>query len=148
MKNAEAKLERLLSMKPDEIQSARDQEEAERQTRDDEIEARRAAQEHRYRVMLVQVERWVPPTEDHHKLKRFMQEQLAESIKFDCQPWHSEPLPAADDWFREEVEKAEKAASYHLLEHKKEVVRVRNSNQWVSDLRASLPETSAPRDPA
>ncbi len=38
----------------------------------------------RYGYMLLQVEAWDPPTEDHMGLKNFMREQLERSMVFDC----------------------------------------------------------------
>ena len=118
---------------------------AERETaiaRRAEAERKRAEERERYETMLTQVQAWVPPTDDHEGLARFMREQLEESIRFDCGPigsWYDPPplLPVAE--FREqriaelhaEVERAER----HLAE---EVERAAGRTEWVRQLRDSL----------
>lgn len=135
---AQARLDHLNAMSSDEIVSARNAEEAERQKRDDERETNRAQQEDRYRSMLAAVDAWEPPTKDHVDMRAFMRSQLIESINSDCRPWETEPLPSPSLWHQEMIKQAEKDMNYHQAKYEKEVTSVRSRNQWVADLRASL----------
>jgi hypothetical protein len=105
-------------------------------------EQKRKGSEMRYRAMLKEVKAWTPPTSEHEGLKKFMVEQLEESIKFDCGPlgeWY--PIPKKLTWeqYRAEViAKAQKDVLYHAAEHAKEVERTNSRNAWVDALKESL----------
>lgn len=101
----------------------------------------------RYRDMLKQVEAWEPPTEDHMGLKRFMFDQLGDSIKFDVggpgveryTPAVPEELPVYMYKARQiaDLAKRQADATQRLAE---EYDRVKSQNEWVSKLRSSLAE--------
>lgn len=104
-----------------------------------------AATAERYMSMLRAVRNWQPPTEAHEGLKKFMIEQLTESLKFDC-GW-----PSGDRWAPEvpvHVGAAEyeaqvlarltKDLNYASEALAKEHERVRSQNEWVTALRDSL----------
>lgn len=97
-----------------------------------------------YQAVLIKVEVWTPPTPNHEGLKRFMTEQLTESIKFDC---HDEnfldrcyPLTrkSAATWYGEALASAKYDVEYHTDANAKELARTRERNKWVRDLRDSL----------
>lgn len=105
-----------------------------------------AAIRHRYVSMLRAVERWTPPTDEHFGLKRFMIDQLTESLKFDCGGW-----PVSNPWFTDvpsRVSAAEykarvmarlmKNLDYATTALSEEYARVRSQNEWVTALRESL----------
>lgn len=138
-----ARLALLESMPPDE--AAREamtehlRAQKERRKRLEESEALRA----QYHAMLQQVVAWNPPTPEHEGLKKFMQNQIEESMEFDCcypfsEEKEAEPL-SGGEWVKRERETAARSLAYHSTEYAAEVKRVNERNQWVQDLRWSLP---------
>jgi hypothetical protein len=97
-----------------------------------------------YLAMLGDVCRWNPPTSDHEGLKKFMIQQLEESIKFDAPGnyWQEELAKVkskdALTFYRDSVASAENDVAYHDKKWKEEVQRTEERNQWLKDLRESL----------
>lgn len=99
----------------------------------------------RYKNMLEQVLEWEPPTEDHVSLKRFMVDQLNESIRFDCSYYQDKQPPVQqsfENWkemmlgiYEDDVQRSKEG-------WEKEQERVSSRNQWISELKESLNETS------
>lgn len=144
LEKAEARLLELRSMTPDEVRAAWREKREEAGRRRQEYRERKQVEESRYRAMLAEVEAWEPPTDEHAGLKSFMAEQLRESIRFDCGDWLPDAdLPAADEWFRAEVEKAEQDIERHRSEDRKERERTEARNRWIQQLRDSLARTDA-----
>lgn len=101
--------------------------------------AKRDALEARYRAMLAEVEAWEPPTPDHVGLAAFMQQQLNESIKFDCGTYtYPEPTRDGEQWRAERLAKVERDITYHSEEFAKEQDRAASRTLWIRELRASL----------
>lgn len=107
------------------------------------IERRRKAVDlhDRYDAMLRRIQLWTPPSDDHRELKQFMVSQVQESIRFDCGDPYQEVLPpdhylAWRDKRKQELEKSLKRARE---EHAGEVERVRRRNEWLRQLRESVP---------
>lgn len=98
----------------------------------------------RYRAMLAEVEAWQPPTPDHEGLKKFMREQLQESLRFDCQDdefaqqWKPKRR-SGPVWRDEKAAQAHRDIAYHSEERAKEVERTQARTDWVKALRESLP---------
>lgn len=100
----------------------------------------------RYEAMLAKVEAWTPPTPDHEELKKFMGQQLAESIRFDCGSTDEDeakydPKPELRQWadYRaERLAELTRQVSYHTEENRKEIERTEGRNRWVEALRAAL----------
>lgn len=137
---AEARLEELIEMPTDQAADAAERE------HEEEIRNYRLrtgdyyALKRRYEVMREQVEAWQPPTEEHVGLKDFMLEQLDGSLKFDC---HQPPAPparclSAAEWFKREMEKAQRDIDYHRDEQAKLEERNDNRSAYVRALRESL----------
>lgn len=110
----------------------------------DRYEADKAAKRSRYETMLASVEAWRPPTADHAGMKKFMREQLTESIRFDCGPsYGARPVPRSRlQWYDDALAKARRDVEYHEAEHAKEVERAKSRTAWVKALRASLVSAS------
>ena len=94
----------------------------------------------RYGSMLLQVEAWTPPTEDHEGLKKFMADQLTESIKFDgYEPERPEKVDGATLQVQEIAH-----AQWSIDYHREQLAKEQESNQsrvgWVQDLQTSLAE--------
>lgn len=142
IEEARATLAKLESMTPEEAATqakAAFDEEAKRQ---EEGIAKADNLRRKYESMLAQVRDWRPPTRDHEGLKRFMAEQIQESINFDCgTDFYERMAPRLMDpmeWLAKEQVKAMKEIGYHAGEQEKEVQRTEARNAWLQALRASL----------
>lgn len=107
-----------------------------------EAEAERLKTKANYEKMLAEVNAWVPPTQDHEGLKRFMIEQLQDSIKWDCSPssWPEPQLTSAKEWLEEQYASIADDIAYHKRELARETDAVAAVNQWLADLRSSVPQ--------
>lgn len=138
---AEAKkqLTALERMSPSEIETARDQEFADAMAYFEKREKERIEQKERYEAMLAQVRAWMPPSTDHADMKKFMEEQLIDSIDFDCgHPLGQPEKMTAKAWHEEALRKARWNVEYHSKEWAQEQERVAKRNEWLRLLRESL----------
>jgi hypothetical protein len=96
----------------------------------------------KYEAMLKQVKSWNAPTPEHEGFKKFMADQLTESIRFDCsESYYEEHKPkqkAGAEWLADRIAKATRDVEYHTTEHAKEVERTESRNSWLDALRNSL----------
>ena len=94
----------------------------------------------RYLDMLHKVREWVPPTDEHVELKRFMVNQLNQSIDFDCDTsiLTIPKLLTPTEWFSQKMDRILNDILYHREEYLKEVLRVADRNVWLKALRDSL----------
>jgi hypothetical protein len=102
---------------------------------DEKAETRR-----RYVAMLEKVAAWIPPSPEHEEMKKFMRDQLNQSIEFDCSTEYMEP-PAqltANEWLNKRREELQKSLKYAEEGLQKEIERCAQRNAWVKALRASL----------
>lgn len=137
---AKARLRELQGMSSADIRAAvekanADAAESVRQSRQriDELKAK-------YTAMLAEVDAWTPPTADHAEMKRFMREQIATSIEFDCYAVPAAKILDAADWYAAELQRAKRDVQHYADEAVKEHDRVAGRNAWVAALRQSLPE--------
>lgn len=101
------------------------------------IAKRRAA----YEAMLEAVKAWAPPTPDHDELKTFMQDQIGQSIEFDCDTEyyeHQTPKLSWPEWAEELRLKLEDDLQYHEEKYEEEKKRAARNTAWIRALRASL----------
>jgi hypothetical protein len=141
-----------------EIVSAWDDETAEREAANSfaeqverfvESEEKKAAMRLRYQQMLAQVLDWEPPTGDHEGLKKFMTDQLVESIEHDCpleeRSHIGTPRRMNGPEYREfRIASAQREIKHHTEQIHKEVERERGRTEWVQNLRDSLSVTVEP----
>lgn len=94
----------------------------------------------KYQVMLDKVKEWQPPTPDHEGLKKFMIDQITESIKFDCRNIYSERLVKStpEEYLATMISGAKCDIEYHKKEWKNEVKRCAERTKWIKDLKQSL----------
>ena len=144
LEKAQAEVARLNAMTLEQAgEEARREYEAEIQARA-ERDSRRRAQAARYGMMLIKVEAWNPPTPEHDGLKKFMVDQLTESIKFDCSPidynspWYALPSPYGETWLLEKKAEAAKDLLRAKTNWQEEQERVAGRNAWIKALRDSL----------
>lgn len=133
-------LDTLVNSPDDAIQRLRDHEYDQAVERWGESEGRHAAIIKRYETMLTAVRAWQPPTDEHEGLKKFMDEQLSESIKT-TYSWDrpAEPVPIAQ-WREDKIVATRKSISYNEKALAEELERVNQRNRWVATLRDSLPQ--------
>jgi hypothetical protein len=95
----------------------------------------------KYERMLAAAKAWNAPTSEHEGMRKFMIEQIEESIRFDCGGNYYD-TPAAKlelpDWLATKKANAKKDIDYHEREYAKEVERTNQRTAWVKALRASL----------
>lgn len=100
--------------------------------------------ESKYFAMLAEVKAWTPPSPDHQGLRKFMESQIEDSIKFDCGHAPDEPvLLSADEWRAAKIEHLTRDIAYHEKADAEEVERTASRNLWVKQLRESLAQTAA-----
>lgn len=144
---ATAELSRVMAMTPEQRDAAARAEYAAgvaaAARRSAEVAATRAA----YEAMLEKVRAWEPPTADHVGLWEFMEQQIVDSLKFDCReyPELEAPLLTGAEWAARKAAELREAIERNQKWHQEEVERTAQRNAWVKALRASLPQpTTAP----
>lgn len=100
--------------------------------------------EQRYSAMIEKVRAWTPPTPDHEELKKFMLEQLRESIRFDCGHVTAEKVMPFHEYWSHRLARIARDIEYHTQEHAKEVERVESRNAWTKKLDESLSQQDIP----
>jgi len=93
----------------------------------------------RYKEMLNQVQKWIPPTSDHEDLKQFMIEQLEKSIEMDCgHNLHEPKCLSGAEYKQEELRKTYDAIKYHRKSFKEIVKQIQRKRDWIYTLEESL----------
>jgi hypothetical protein len=96
----------------------------------------------RYEDMLIKVNEWNPPTEEHVSLKKFCIDQIIESTKWqtDLDKFYPLEIPKLnpEEWKINRIERINKDILYHTRHHEEEVARTKNRNVWIQQLRESL----------
>lgn len=139
-KELRGRLENLKLMTIEEAQAEADHEkksewQAYYETKQERIERKKRLEE-----MLHKVKQWEPPTEEHEELKKFMENQIQETIDWDCR----HPNMPIDDrkdgkeWLEEEIKSVEEDIEYHRKEHMKEKARCEKRTLWIKQLRESI----------
>lgn len=96
-----------------------------------------------YEAMLEKVSAWTPPTEEHEGMKKFMADQINQSIDFDCDSSYYQAQTVrmtGAEWKRERSIKLVRDLEYHSKEDVAEQARAAGRTKWVQELRASLQE--------
>lgn len=98
----------------------------------------------RYERMLAKVEEWQPPSKDHEGLKKLMIDQLKQSIDWDCDDsYYQDNVPQLKTpavWKKEQMGSLQHDIEYHERQHKEEVERTEGRNEWIEQLRNSVPQ--------
>jgi prefoldin subunit 5 len=97
---------------------------------------------------LKQAEDYVPPTLDHETYKTFLKQQLEETIKWDGNSeYHDKEIESlekaihnlsAEKIRKDRTETILHSIDYHSENWQKELIRVKNANQWIEDALNSL----------
>ena len=99
--------------------------------------------------MLESAKSWVPPTEDHQPFRNFMIEQIESTIKVDGDPsYHVNKIVGIKkqmeeginpkEYREETIQEIKSQISYHETEHQKELVRCKDSNEWMEKFFESI----------
>lgn len=98
----------------------------------------------KYDTMLAQVQAWTPPSPEHEGIKKFMVDQIQDSIRFDCgSTYHQDAMEALERltpeaWRAKQIEDAKWSIDYHAKQWDEEVARVAQRNRWIRQLRESI----------
>jgi methionyl-tRNA formyltransferase len=97
----------------------------------------------RYEAMLEQVKAWNPPDEIYTEFKKFMIEQIEQSISYDCSS-HKYVLPpvtkqTGEQWRQEQIDISLKNIQYEAEYYQKDLDRTAHRNEFVQKLHASVP---------
>lgn len=98
----------------------------------------------KYKAMLLQVNAWQPPTQDHFKFKEFMASQISQSIDWDCgndyyvRSLEKIEMLTGQEWITKARVRLLKDIDYHSKNWEEEKERVAGRNSWVKKLRESL----------
>jgi len=142
IKEAEKELNKLKKTTPKQAEKGADEEYKEEMQSHEESIRRHGELEGKYRAMLASVMAWNPPTPDHKGLKDFMESQIIESIKWDCntdyEEEHAPKRKTGKKWLDEGIKSCLHDLSYHTKEHQKEVERCASRTSWVRELRNSI----------
>lgn len=141
LKKAEKKLDLAKKMTLCEAKVLAKQEYEKRLRDNAETLKNRNALKDKYVKMLRQVENWQPPTPDHLNFKKFMTDQIVDSIKFDCSTdyYDNQVTLMSPKKYREEIIKScEHDIKYHSEQHQKEVESCAVRTKWIQDLKKSL----------
>lgn len=103
----------------------------------DKSDRERVAENARLDSMIAKVQAWIPPTEEHQEMKKFMVEQLTIS-KTKPYSWPAPVLMSGSEWRVEQIAKAKHDIEYHEAEQTKENERAAGRTKWVNELRKSL----------
>lgn len=101
--------------------------------------------EKKYRDMLAKVQKWTPPSEEHINIKKFMIEQIEQSIKWDCSTDYyytqkNVKQLTGEAYIQKEREVALDKLEYHQKKYTKDVEMTNQRNRWVKLLKESLKE--------
>jgi len=134
------KLNELVKLTPDEWAAkfeAANQESADSVVRTNE---KRLAEKARYEAMLAKAEEWEAPTTEHENFKKFMIEQLTESIKFDCSeytPWGNR-AETVEEYRAAEIADVRKSLESYSEQILKQADITISNNEWMYQLFRSL----------
>ena len=99
--------------------------------------------------MLESAKSWIPPTEDHQPFRNFMIEQIESTIKVDGDPsYHVNKMVGIKkqmeeginpkEYREETIQEIKGQISYHETEYQKELVRCKDSNDWMDKFFESI----------
>lgn len=93
---------------------------------------------YRYSSMLKKVMAWVPPSDDHAQIKKFMIEQIEGSMNSDIHD-HSKPkLLSGKQWSDNELKSITEDIKYYENKYIEETQWQLKANEWIRQLKNSL----------
>lgn len=144
LEEAVKKREELLNMTPEQIIKSLEKEASyQKQYCIKQIEEKKELKI-KYENMIREVENYTPPSQDHVEFKKFMLDQLTNSLKWDCDiEYHEKELQklqtvSVQQWIKHEIEIAEDIIKYHKKELEQDRENFKNRNLWITNLHKSL----------
>lgn len=148
IQEAEKELEEFLATDVEELQN---QWEVSRQARIDGLMndiRKREELKRKYESMLERVERYVPPTPEHVGHKKFMKEQIEDSIKFDCSGGYCERYiieieeEKFHEWYEAKLKTLRDTIEYNKEALEKELKTNSERHQWVVQLAKAVKDVT------
>lgn len=141
-KKAEERLAEMLKMNKSQ---ARDWGQKEKESSLDYLQTerlKRDAEADKVRAMIVKVEGWSPPSKDHEPLKRFMLEQLKQSLPSIPDYYDDEIKRLTDSstlsLYNDKVASLKKSIEYHKREYQKDLANAAMATEWIRAIVESL----------
>ena len=106
--------------------------------------AKKLAVRDRLTSMLAKVEEWSPPSPDHYQLKKFMVEQLTQTLEWDGDPsYYQTSLAEAEKanpltYYNSALEGAQYDIQYHTKHKNNDISAAENKGKWIRELYESL----------
>lgn len=141
LERAQEKLAWVKGLSPYACEQEADKEWKEREQRRLEMLKEKRDLRRQYENMLDHVRAWEPPTSEHVNLKKFMEEQITESIEFDCdESYYSQPAEcqSGEAWRKKYVASLLTEIERAAREDKAEIERAEQRTKWINELRVSL----------
>ena len=141
LERARARLAAVEAMTQDDVIAAAANANIERIQSYRERVAQREETRSRYEAMYKAAQKWSAPTPEHAELRKFMLDQLSQSISFDCNSAYDvEPVPVTSaEWLATELANCRRDMERCSKDHSEEVERTAGRNAWIKALRESLP---------
>jgi hypothetical protein len=138
MTKAKRRLEKFKKLTPEQWEREAEKE-YEREMREEQNSLKRLSERRKkYENMLAKVKIWKPVHSDLDNLKKFMMEQIKESIEFDCYTPDKPERLTGKEWAEEKRESLEHDIEHHAKEWGDEQKRAKDRTLWVERLRQSL----------
>lgn len=143
MDKAKGELASLEMMTKDQIQTLIDAEVEDIEVENEKYRRDHALKMSRYEQIRDKVEAWEPPTPDHAGLKKFMLEQIDDSVRFGS-PYQREPISTTPFAYRQDRKaRLLDDIEYHREHYADDVRRARERSEWIRALRASVPQPAS-----
>ena len=97
---------------------------------------------YRYSSMLKKVMAWVPPSDDHAKIKEFMIKQIKSSIDADIHVPSTPKILTGAQWSKKELQAITEDIKYYENKYIEEQQRQLKANEWIRQLKNSLSSSS------
>lgn len=103
------------------------------------LDSDKLALKDKYNEMLGKVKAWNPPTSNHEGLKKFMIEQIEESINWDCSVYEPNVIKRnAEEWLAYKLEDIQKDLDRAIKSNNEEIQRAKERTEWIQALKKSL----------
>lgn len=140
LRTAKAELARVQAMSAEEAATQAHADYLLAAASDEEYVKSHLARRERYENMLAEVQAWEPPSADHAEFKKFMVDQLTQSLDLDTSLKHHRFAveKTSEEWLADKIARLERAIAYNAEEEQKRIERNEVRVRWVNQLRESL----------
>ncbi len=140
LKEAKSKLNRLKAMSHADIDDACAKEHLQALLSWENWQSETLQEKKRYEDMLAKVRAWNPPNSDFAGFRKFMEEQLVDSMEHDLFALTlPKPMQVNNkEWYKNALAMAEKDIEYHQKKMNEETKRAKDRTEWIVTLKKSL----------